>query len=165
MESQCAFHTQRGTQPYNHVLLLGFKKIVNTQAIVLRNKNEISHVFSSFLSRTVFKTLCSLQGDSEVTAGKGEKGMQEGQAPTKADSFLCLLYNGLPTWGFPGWLSSKESACQCRRRGFDLWVSKIPRGKELVATHSSILAWRIPWTEEPGGLHSPWGLKESDLTA
>ena len=26
--------------------------------------------------------------------------------------------------------------------------------KEEMATHSSILAWRIPWTEEPGGLHS-----------
>ena len=34
--------------------------------------------------------------------------------------------------------------------------------KEL-ATHSRILAWRIPWTEEPGGLqYSPWGRKESD---
>jgi len=31
------------------------------------------------------------------------------------------------------------------------WVKKIPLEKE-VATHSSILAWRIPWTEEPGGL-------------
>ena len=30
-----------------------------------------------------------------------------------------------------------------------------------MATHSSILAWRIPWTEEPGG-DSPWGCKESD---
>ena len=30
-----------------------------------------------------------------------------------------------------------------------------------MATHSSILAWRIPWTEEPGGL---WGCKESDTT-
>ena len=29
-------------------------------------------------------------------------------------------------------------------------------------THSSILDWRIPWMEEPGGLHSPWGHKESD---
>ena len=28
--------------------------------------------------------------------------------------------------------------------------------EEGVATHSSILAWRIPWTEEPGG-YSPWG--------
>ena len=36
-----------------------------------------------------------------------------------------------------------------------------PLEKEM-ATHSNILAWRIPWTEEPGGLHSPWGRKESD---
>ena len=35
-------------------------------------------------------------------------------------------------------------------------------GKEM-ATHSSILAWRIPWMEEPGGLHL-WGLTESDMT-
>ena len=31
------------------------------------------------------------------------------------------------------------------------------------ATHSSILAWRMPWTEEPGGLQSG-GHKESDTT-
>ena len=28
-----------------------------------------------------------------------------------------------------------------------------------TATRSSILAWEIPWTEEPGGLYSPWGCK------
>ena len=33
-----------------------------------------------------------------------------------------------------------------------------------MATHFSILAWRISWTEEPGGLYSPWGLKELDMT-
>ena len=32
-----------------------------------------------------------------------------------------------------------------------------------MATHSSILVWRIPWTEEPGG-YSPSGRKESDTT-
>ena len=32
-----------------------------------------------------------------------------------------------------------------------------------MATHSSILAWRIPWTEDPVG-NSPTGLKESDMT-
>ena len=32
-----------------------------------------------------------------------------------------------------------------------------------IATHSSILAWEIPWTEEPGRLTSPWGHKESGL--
>ena len=35
--------------------------------------------------------------------------------------------------------------------------------KEKMATHSSILAWRIPWTEEPGGLQS-MAHKESDMT-
>ena len=37
-----------------------------------------------------------------------------------------------------------------------------PLEKEM-ATHSSILAWRIPWTEEPGELQST-GYKESDTT-
>ena len=36
--------------------------------------------------------------------------------------------------------------------------------EEDMATHSCILAWRIPWTEEPGGLNTPWGCKESDTT-
>ena len=35
-----------------------------------------------------------------------------------------------------------------------------------MATHSSTLAWQIPWTEEPGKLVgcSPWGWEESDMT-
>ena len=37
-----------------------------------------------------------------------------------------------------------------------------PLEKE-TATHSNILAWRIPWTEEPGGVQS-LGLLESDMT-
>ena len=44
----------------------------------------------------------------------------------------------------------------------DLWGGKILLEEEIAA-HSSILAWRIPWTEEPGGLQS-MGLKESDTT-
>ena len=39
------------------------------------------------------------------------------------------------------------------RLGFDPWVGKIPL-EEDMATHSSVLAWEIPWTEEPGGLQS-----------
>ena len=38
------------------------------------------------------------------------------------------------------------------------WEDTLEKG---TATHSSILAWRIPWTEEPG---SPWGCKELDAT-
>ena len=33
-----------------------------------------------------------------------------------------------------------------------------------MATHSSTLAWKIPWTEEPGRPCSPWGREESDMT-
>ena len=33
-----------------------------------------------------------------------------------------------------------------------------------MATHSSILVWRNPWTEKPGGLYSPWGCEESDTS-
>ena len=33
-----------------------------------------------------------------------------------------------------------------------------------MATHSSILVWKIPQTEEPGRLYSPWGHKDSDAT-
>ena len=36
--------------------------------------------------------------------------------------------------------------------------------KEGMATHSSILAWRIPWTEGSLGGYSPWGRKELDMT-
>ena len=38
-----------------------------------------------------------------------------------------------------------------------VWEDPMEKG---MSTHSSILAWRIPWREEPGGLH-PWGHKES----
>ena len=38
-----------------------------------------------------------------------------------------------------------------------------PLEKE-IATHSSILTWKILWTEEPGGLYSPWDLEELDTT-
>ena len=48
----------------------------------------------------------------------------------------------------------------------ETWVQP-PSGKDPLekgmTTNSSILAWRIPWTEEPGGLQS-WGHKESDIT-
>ena len=62
----------------------------------------------------------------------------------------------------PWWFSGKESACQCKRWGFNSWVGKIP--------------WRKKWQRTPGFLpgkchgqrslegHSPWGRKELDRT-
>ena len=57
---------------------------------------------------------------------------------------------------FPGGASGKEPACQCRRckrLGFDPSVGKIPWRRKWQST-PVILAWRIPWTEEPGRLQS-----------
>ena len=39
------------------------------------------------------------------------------------------------------------------------WEDTLEKG---MAIHSSILAWKIPWTEEPG--YNPWGCTESDTT-
>ena len=49
----------------------------------------------------------------------------------------------------------------------ETWVRSLDRADPLqegMATHSSILAWRIPWTEEPGGLQSTGGYKELVMT-
>ena len=56
----------------------------------------------------------------------------------------------------PRWLTASGVCLQHkrrRRRGFSPWVGKIPL-EEGMATHTSILAWRIPWAEGPGGLQS-----------
>ena len=50
----------------------------------------------------------------------------------------------------------KESVCQCRRYKETQLQSlgwEDPLEKE-IATHSNILAWRLTWTEKPGGLSS-----------
>ena len=44
--------------------------------------------------------------------------------------------------------------------GFDPWIGKILWRRELLATHSSILAWRILRTKQPG--YSPWVTKSLD---
>ena len=51
--------------------------------------------------------------------------------------------------GFPGGSEGKESACNVGD-----WSLRQDPLKKGMATHSSVLAWRIPWTEEPGGLQS-----------
>ena len=50
--------------------------------------------------------------------------------------------------GFPGGSDGKESACSARDLGQE---DPLEKG---MAAHSGIIAWRIPWTEEPGGLQS-----------
>ena len=67
------------------------------------------------------------------------------------------------SWEHLWCLSSIEPACDAEDAG-DAGRSlggEDPLG-EGMATHSNILAWRIPWTEEPVGC-SPQGHKESDM--
>ena len=53
---------------------------------------------------------------------------------------------------FPRGSDGKESACNVETWVRSLgWENPLEKG---MATHSSTLAWRIPWTEEPGGLQS-----------
>ena len=65
----------------------------------------------------------------------------------------------------PMWLRMKRvylSFLQCEHS----WAAQgqeDPLEKEM-ATHSSILAWKIPWTERSLVDYSPWGCKESDTT-
>ena len=54
--------------------------------------------------------------------------------------------------GLSRWLSGKESACSAVNSSLIPGLGRSP-GKEM-ATHFSILAWEIPWTEEPGRLQS-----------
>ena len=55
--------------------------------------------------------------------------------------------------GFPGGASGKEPTCQCRRHKGMGWIPADPLEEEM-ATHSSTLARRIPWTEKPRRLQS-----------
>ena len=59
-------------------------------------------------------------------------------------------------WMLPRCTSGKELTCQCRRCNvIRVWSQgREDPLKEDMATHSSILSWRIPWTEEPGGVWS-----------
>ena len=56
------------------------------------------------------------------------------------------------------WRGGKESTYQCRRHkrcGLDPWVPSQDQEdglEEEMPTHSRILVWKIPWTEEPGGI-------------
>ena len=77
-------------------------------------------------------------------------------------SLLNSLYSGslwppiYLTMGFTRWCTGKESTCQCRRckrHGCDPWILEDIL-EEDMATHSSILSWKISWTEKTGWLLS-----------
>ena len=70
--------------------------------------------------------------------------------------------------GLPRWLHDKKFVCQCRSCKLDHWGRKDPgegrSPREGNGTHSSILAWWIPWTAEPGGLQSMRSQSQTQLS-
>ena len=60
------------------------------------------------------------------------------------------------------WLSSEETACKAGDLGSVPGSGRSP--KEGNATHSSILAWEIPWTDEPGRTTVHGVTKKSDMS-
>ena len=78
--------------------------------------------------------------------------------------YLCKhMYGyGLLQWSISGPVKNLPAVQETQ----ETWVRSLGWEdllKKGMATLSSIPAWRIPWTEEPGG-YSPWGHKESDTT-
>ena len=85
----------------------------------------------------------------------GTKHLAEGTCTTNGlyHGFAVFLLMSTQEKEFPRCLSGKGSACDAGDT--EMWVLSLgwedPLEKEM-ATHSSILAWEIPWTQEPGGL-------------
>ena len=72
---------------------------------------------------------------------------------------LLGVYTNLPM-DFPGGSDGKASAYNAGDLGSIPGLGRSPG----VATHSSTLAWKIPWTEDSLVGYSSWGRKESDTT-
>ena len=66
---------------------------------------------------------------------------------------------GLSDSGLPWWLSGKESACQCRRRGFHPWVGKIPCRKKWQPTPAFLTG--KPHGQRSLAGYSRWGRKRT----
>ena len=70
------------------------------------------------------------------------------------------LFKFMAIFGFPSDSTVKNAPAVHEMQ--ETWVRSLGQEdplEEEMATLSSTLSWRIPWTEEPGGLYSPWGRK------
>ena len=111
-----------------------------------------------FLNIINLISVLTIPGGSEVKASAcnmGDLGLipGSGRSPGEGKGILLHIY-----MGFPSGTSGNGTICQCRtHKRSRLWVQSMGQENPLeegMATPSSILAWRIPWTEEPGELQS-----------
>ena len=66
----------------------------------------------------------------------------------------CLQWLRLCMVSIPGWGTKTLHAAWSKKKKKKKHKKKSTCGHVEMATHSSILAWEFPWTEEPGGLQS-----------
>ena len=90
----------------------------------------------------------------EVTSHKShqrDSGTHRGRPQTTSTRLYAGgELQGIPVWAGAFWAQTEDpSGCGAASPSQGRWVLK-----EAIATHSSIVAWRIPWTEEPDGLQS-----------
>ena len=140
--------------------------------------NPLAHVClcvsTSFCwaSRALGRISKSRQGRQGWTPGWDGTDHRTAVCKTKIQNQLLesRVENYYSDTGLPWWLRRWSIRLQCRRPGFDPWVGKIPWRRSIIeyysvqyysvqlekvmAPHSSTLAWKIPWTEEPGRLQS-----------
>ena len=111
-----------------------------------QSEKQISHINTYVWNLGKWCRKACLQGRNRDTDIENRlmDTVREGQDRTNSGSNIDL-------YGLPKWHNGIESACQCRRHIFDPWEDPL---ETEMATHSSIPAWEIPWTEEPEGLQS-----------
>ena len=74
--------------------------------------------------------------------------------PRDGGAWWAAVYGVAQRWTRLKQLSSSSSQCRGNKsHRFDPWVGKIP-WRRAMATHFSVLAWEIPWTEKPDRLPS-----------
>ena len=95
-------------------------------------------------------TKCGGSDGKESACHAGDPGIEPGlgRSPGEGNSYP-LQYSGL------------ENSMDCMVHGV---AKSRTRLSDFHFHITNTLAWRIPWTEEPGGLYSPWGRKDLDPT-
>ena len=142
-----------------------------TQVQSLGWKNFLEKRMATYSSILAWRIPWTEEPGRLLALGLKSVGHNEG-TNTFTFNILTATKEGLATWhnhtkllyllniaflGLPWWLSGKESTCQCRRSGFDLWVKKIPWRREWQPT-SVFLPGKPHGQRGLGGYH-PCGHK------
>ena len=139
-ELSCSFHY--------HLLLFMFSFFPNVPFACVIFCSCCSLATQRYWLILVFAHLCSSAG-KETACNSGDLDWIPGSGISLEEGIGYRLQLFL---GFPDGPDGKQFASG--RPGFNSLVGKIPKRRKGTPTHSSILAWRIPWTEEPGRLQS-----------